>query len=172
MADGFKYEIDDKEFADALVKALDIAGDVQPLLEDIGDRIIFNTRRRFAEGVGPDGERWEPLSEITKQLRREGPGSGSDKPLNDTRALFRSIQKAVTGNTVSVGSNLPYAALQQFGGTIRPKNGDFLVFGTGENTVFAKESKVPARPYLGLNQDDRLDIIDVVNRHLREALGG
>jgi phage gpG-like protein len=63
-----------------------------------------------------------------------------------------------------VGTNLIYAPIQEFGGTIKAKNAKFLAFQmTGTNivgdeftgTVFAKQVTIPAHPYLRPAADDK-----------------
>jgi len=67
------------------------------------------------------GEGFVPLSPATTAYR--GPG----RPLQDTGALRDSITfKVVDEKTVSVGTNKPYAAIQNNGGVIRAKNGKWL----------------------------------------------
>lgn len=55
------------------------------------------------------------------------------------------------GKTVSgkVGTNVKYAAIHEFGGTIKPKKGKFLRFpGKDGKAVFVKQVKIPKRPFL------------------------
>ena len=69
-----------------------------------------------------------------------------------------------------VGSNLPYARIHQLGGTIRPKKGKFLKFrGLDGEDVFVKEVTIPARPYLGISDDDREEIMDTMTDFLEGA---
>lgn len=49
---------------------------------------------------------------------------------------------------VQIGTNLEYSAIHEFGGTIRPKNAQFLHFFVGGTEVFTKEVEIPARPYM------------------------
>lgn len=79
-----------------------------------------------------------------------------------TGRLATSIKTKVVdkGNVLEVmfGSNVPYAAIHELGGTtkphvIRPKRKEALKFSFGGKTVFAKVvnhpgSKIPARPYM------------------------
>lgn len=72
-----------------------------------------------------------------------------------TGRLWRSIHSETfrrMGRVVGiVGTNVKYAAIHEFGGTIRPKSaGGFLVFRaqSGGDLIFAKEVKIPRRPYL------------------------
>lgn len=51
--------------------------------------------------------------------------------------------------TAEIGTNLVYAAIQEFGGTIHPKNAPFLVFQLDDGTwIHATEVTIPAQPYL------------------------
>jgi len=63
-----------------------------------------------------DGQGFAPLSPATTGYR--GPG----RPLQDTGALRDSVtHKVINERTVSVGTNKPYAAIQNSGGVIRAK---------------------------------------------------
>ena len=70
------------------------------------------------------GQGFAPLSPATEAYREPG------QPLMDTGAgggLLGSItHKVIDGQTVSVGTNKPYAALQNYGGVIRAKNAKWL----------------------------------------------
>lgn len=77
-----------------------------------------------------------PLSALTLAARRRG----GSRPIFDTGRLWQSItggksgevaqgpdtRNASTRDWARLGSNLIYAALQNFGGTVRAKNGKYL----------------------------------------------
>lgn len=70
-----------------------------------------------------------------------------------TGRLWRSIHSETfrrMGRVVGiVGTNVKYAAIHEFGGTIRPKSaGGMLVWRGEDGLIFAKEVKIPRRPYL------------------------
>jgi phage gpG-like protein len=71
-----------------------------------------------------------------------------------TRRLWQSItaDSMTRGDRVVgvVGTNVVYAAIHEFGGTIRPKRaGGFLVWkGADGESIFAREVKMPRRPYM------------------------
>ncbi|WP_175404830.1 phage virion morphogenesis protein, partial [Endozoicomonas atrinae] len=49
--------------------------------------------------------------------------------------------------------NVKYAAVHNFGATIRPKKAKILAFpGKNGQTVFAKKVVIPARPFLAIEQ--------------------
>ncbi|MBL0387920.1 phage virion morphogenesis protein [Tumebacillus sp. ITR2] len=74
----------------------------------------------------------------------------------------------VTNHSVEIGSSLPYARIHQLGGTIgahtvRARRKRALLIPTQNGYIFRKEAhipqiKIPARPYLVLQQHD-LDVI-------------
>lgn len=70
-----------------------------------------------------------------------------------TGTLRRSLHSETeekSANRVSVlaGTDLEYAAMQEFGGEIVPKNAKMLAFEVEGKLVFAKRVTIPARPYL------------------------
>lgn len=104
------------------------------LLEQLGKREVKRTRDRFQSKSTPDNKRWQIWDRDTQEQRaREGTGSAGI--LVRTGALLRSIRYQVKGDEVVVGSNLDYAAYQQFG-----------------------TDNIPARPFLGFNDASNADI--------------
>lgn len=105
-----------REFLVRLPKGF--AGPVPPALgREVAGILLADTRRRFSTGTAPDGKRW-------KAIRRRV--NGGDKPLLDTGVLRASVQARPTATGAVVFSTLPYAALHQFGGTVRAKRAKYL----------------------------------------------
>jgi len=83
-----------------------------------------------------------------------------------TGTLRRSIHVEVTEVgahsamvEVGTGEDVPYAAIQEFGGVIVPKIAKMLAWrdrGTGE-MIFAKSVTIPARPYMRPAWDETID---------------
>lgn len=144
-------------------------GDPAPLLQDIAFLGESSTRARFRSQTGPDGQRWKP------SLRAQLNGG---KTLTKDGHLGDSVGSYVNQKSAVWGVNRIYAAIHQFGGTIKAKGAGGLRFaipGLGWRTV--SKVDIPARPYLGLSDDDRQDILDLVSDHLsnlvrRNAPGG
>ena len=73
-----------------------------------------------------------------------------------TTTLARGITivlkfKSATRAVVSIStSNIPYAKIQEFGGTILPKRGKFLVFPApdGKTLIYARKVTLRAQPYM------------------------
>ncbi|MCL2174963.1 MAG: phage virion morphogenesis protein [Treponema sp.] len=85
-------------------------------LETIGGMAVEMIRGKIHKGDG-----FAPLSPATIAYRGQG------RPLQDTGGLRDSITfKVIDEKTVSVGTNKPYAAIQNNGGVIRAKNAKWL----------------------------------------------
>lgn len=92
------------------------AGDLRPAFEDIGEILVRSTAKRFEDQVGPDGQTWAPLSPahlLFKQKKGYSP-----KILTMRGRLRASIVAKAAPAELQVGTNVVYAAIQHFGGTI------------------------------------------------------
>ena len=70
---GARIELDatDLGYTERQLGALADAGrDLQPAFESIGEYLVCETKERFREEKGPDGEPWAPLSESTKKRKK------------------------------------------------------------------------------------------------------
>ena len=112
---------------------------------------------RFEAEVEPTGKRWQALSPRTKALKAKR--GKSTKILRQDGYLADRTAYNYDDKGVEFGSDAKYARLHQFGGVIRPKKGKRLKFGKGSNTVYAKQSKIPARPWLGVNAQDEQKLL-------------
>ena len=121
--------------------------DMAELADEAGALLESSSRRRFETKTAPDGSDWVAWSEDYDETRNHGQHS----LLVGEGDLWDSIQSYSTGTTVRVGSNLVYAAHHQVGG-------DEI------------DSGVPARPYLGMSDDDALDLKDLVTGRIEELM--
>lgn len=157
--------LDDLKVMPALDRAMAGADDTTALMDAIGAVLVDAARMRFTTENAPDGTSWK------KSLRAEETGG---KTLYDSGALYYSIVHEVAGrDAVRVGSGLPYAGIHQTGGVIRPINGKALSFQLA-NGEFATVAKVvmPARPYLGIDQEDAAAIEEQGRLFLAGLFGG
>lgn len=121
--------------------------EMSQLADDAGTLLVSSTRERLHETkAAPDGSPWPEWSEEYAATRH-----GGHSLLVGNRELLDTIAHVVQGGEVHVGSNLVYAAHHQFGG-------DEL--GSG----------IPARPYLGVSEQDELDLKDLVTGTLEGLL--
>ena len=132
-----------------LRKRMDAAGvafNPRALLKAIGEAQVRWINKNFDTSGGMVGG-WAPLSPNTIAGRRRG----SNKPLQDTGALRRSLNHyEVHGDReVTIGSNLPYAAPVTEGSrphVIVPVNAKALRFMTTEGVKFAVRVMHPGLP--------------------------
>lgn len=129
------------------------------LLDELGINLVENTRLRFTDQRGPDGEAWVP------SIRAKMQGG---ETLRDKGLLMNSITHLVHPDEVEVGTNVPYATPLHFGAVIRPVNGPFLRFKMpGGGWVTMKEVTLPARPFLGIDEEDKTMLVEVIDAFLK-----
>lgn len=192
--DAIAIECDDAQVAAALKRLLDAGRNLKPALKNIGEAMVTVTKGRFETSTGPDGKLWAPLSKArAKEKRKKGL---PEKPLIAHGHLRGGIAYQLTGDGVAWGSNLVYAAIHQFGGRIdiaaRSQKVAWTVKKVADQSwsdgyrhvwQFAKRAKanferwitigahairIPARPFLGVAQTDRVLITEIVD----DFLGG
>ena len=128
------------------------------LFDEMGNALVAQTQLRFRDQVGPDGVAWPRSARAATQ---------GGRTLSDKGILRQSVNThVIAGDNISVGSNLVYAAAQQFGATIYPRHAKRLSFKVGGKRVFAKKVTLPARPFIGINAADEADISDTVIGYL------
>lgn len=166
MAASIRISFSDDEVA-AAVRALGRLGrDLRPLMDDIGEHLVNSTQDRIlAGGPAPDGARW-PAWNPLYAAGRSAKGGGM---LNLSGVLRATIEKEAGRRSVRVGSNRIYAAIHQFGGTIRPKNAKALKFRMGGRFFALASVTIPARPFLGVSADDAAEIRALFADHVSRA---
>ncbi len=130
-------------FDKALGKAAHKLGDTQALMESVGEALRSGTIERFEAEEDPQGKKWKPSARAM---------AGGGKTLDKESHLKDSIDYAATSDKVMVGSNLPYARIHQLGGK------------TGKG----HKVDMPARPYLGVSEED----MDEVRETMADFLAG
>lgn len=177
-----KIEVQDSAVRAWMAKLVESVADPRPALDEIGAALRTSTYNRFRNSRDPSGAPWNPLSAVTLALRRKGKGEGSAKPLLSSGDLANSIHAVVDANSVTIGTNKVYGAMQHFGA----KKGEFGRYsqvgrvrkyglGTFKGSAGAKKGfpipwgDIPPRPFLGVSNDDRREIITVIRDHLAKA---
>lgn len=127
-----------------------------PLLHKIGQDLADSTMRRFPEGKGPDGKKWAAKSPVT---RARHPRSDTRLLIGETKTLATTIAHQVRGSSVFVGSNVVYAAVQQFGA----KKGSLWQGITKHGRKGRLPwGDIPARPFLGISEKDKKEMRETV----------
>lgn len=175
--------------ARSILKELEtLAESPRPLMAAAGAILENSIRDRFATSSGPGGAKWLPSGrqrqaalpgtgkrgKPTRKDRRNpmGPNDGG-RTLVDKGGLLSSITHVADARRVEVGiiaktPSAKWAHVHQFGATIVPKRAPFLVFtGADGHKVFAKKVVIPARPFIGIDQQDRTDLLQAWRDYLR-----
>ncbi len=119
--------------------------DTRPALQAIGRMLVESTQERLQKTkTSPDGAKWAPWS-LATLLGRQKKGNSALGLLFDSGSLSRSITYEVTENQVTVGARAKYAS--------------FLQDGT---------DKMPARPFVGISNEDERRIQDILTAHLEK----
>ncbi len=131
-----EINFDLSELEDWLKERIEKVKDLDRVKEDIADVLLTSTQENFDKEQEPDGTPWEPLSNITKEYKSRR--NKNTNMLYQDGLLQGTLDTEVTNWGVRVGSikgSVLYARIHQKGGM------------AGRN----KKVKIPARPYLGLN---------------------
>ncbi|MRE02422.1 phage virion morphogenesis protein [Vibrio parahaemolyticus] len=118
-----------------------------PAFQDIGEMLLISHDKRFRDQVSPDGEPWAPLSPAY-QARK--PKRQNDI-LTLNSILSGNLSYIATGSNLFFGTPQEYGAIHHFGGSegMRPSNAAIL-----------------ARPWLGVDDDDKAEIYDILSDFL------
>lgn len=166
-----------------LERARELGLHPRPLLEIAGAILEESTRERFRTSRGPGGVPWPMSRRNIHGGRPDARGAGSigpsqgGRPLIDKGGLLSSVAHRANDDEVRVGiiaktKSAKFGYVQQFGATIVPRKAAFLVFrGADGHLVFAKSVTIPARPFLGVDANDRADLIEAWDAHLEAELG-
>jgi phage gpG-like protein len=178
----FKIDVQDSAVLAAFNRLQAAAVDPGPLFRAIGEALVVQAKRTFKTGTDPWGRRWLPNSPVTiaaMLARRKGNFRKRDGKLSakgakrvmakrpligESRQLSTRIHYALDGNTLTVGSSMIQAAMQQFG---------------GRKSEFPKLwGDIPARPFLpitaagDLAPEARREVLEAFNEVLAEAWRG
>lgn len=148
----------------ALDAAIRAGLDLTPAMRASAGAMEDRARQSFEDQRSPLGVPWKKSARVAKD---------GGQTLIDTGDLLASLSSrwgkdfAEAGPEASGGA-ARYAAIHQFGGTIRPRRAKALKVGKR----FFGSVKIPARPYLGF--DDRLnaEIVEIILGHIGRAFGG
>lgn len=137
--------------------ALDSADKVS-LFNEIGINLTENARLRFSDEVSPDLIPWKPSKRAINQ---------GGKTLRDTGNLLASITHEVLSDGVAYGTNVPYATTLHFGATIKASGSEYLTFRVpGGGWAKKREVEIPARPFIGLDTEDKQMVVDLIGAFL------
>lgn len=186
MAWRFSVSYDDADMRKVLSGLSTRARNFYPALDQVGAMLMTSVSQRFEKEVDPDGRPWTPLAPATVKRKKK---AGREGMLVWSRRLRDSITREASFDSVTVGTNVPYAVAHQFGAQItryahsREVLRRFVETGGRRELVpgFAKRSQanfasfhpvpehvinIPARPFLGINADDKAEGIKILHDHV------
>lgn len=158
--------------------------------------VMFTQRlQTFEDQASPEGP-WKPLSQIQQEKREQKlervsaarqaqlsmKGFAHVKLLMDKGILRQSFtpetgpgsaykHTEIGEDFVQISTNLKYAAIQNFGGTIVPVKAKALSFVTaGGQRVFAKKVTIPARPFNEFTDAQEDEFAEVTEKYLNGEL--
>ena len=153
-----KQNISLQQLIDELDFTIKQCKNISPILHEVGNLAKNEAELSFEKETSPFGDKWTPLS---KQTLKHKKGS---KILTESSMLQRSINsrtklqqtKTSTQGSVSIGTNLEYAPIHQFGGK------------AGKNL----KANIPARPFLPFKDGDipndlKEDIKETILSHFK-----
>jgi len=126
--------------------------DMTPVMTELGEILVDSTKQRFTEGVSPTGTKWAPKSQTTIDAYAARGDRVDFRPLfGPTGRLSSEINYQATDSSVEIGSALIQAAVMHFGAG----KGAFGVDAAGHSIPWGN---IPARPFIGLSDQDRSSI--------------
>lgn len=161
----------------------------EPLLDQMGEALLGFHRQRFQDQESPDGEAWQELSARYKKRKKRN----RNKILTLDGVLRNTLRWQIRGNEMLFGTDRPYGAIHQFGGTInipaRSQQAYYRQLRDGRvknqfvrkkranysewNTSGAYAITMPARRWLGVSDRERQRLVDIATHYLyRDAHRG
>lgn len=123
------------EFVQEMHKLEQRAQDTEPLMAHIANTLGIFTSQAFEKESSPFGDKWKPLSRSTlKNIK------GAKKKLVDKAKLVNSISTTHTAKSATIGTNVVYARIHQFGGK------------AGRNHKVI----IPARPFIPISKEGKI----------------
>lgn len=164
---------------------------MRPVLDDIGQIYIEEAKYRIKTQTDPRGRVWPHNSKVTQRLKsngikkvnarifnKKGGGlvrrvmgvtmlrppaiEGPNKRLVWTGKLRDQLKYRVSGNTVIVLSEVPYATTMQYGAA----QGSFSEGGMTTGRGSAPWGDIPARPFLGTNKKTNERVMTILGNYL------
>lgn len=180
-------QLDTREIEQKLSELQSLVGgrSLRPVMREIAHCVRLATEKNFDTEGARLGQRWKP----SKRALKQGGKKRSGKTLQDTGRLVKSITSKVGRDYAVVGTNVEYGPIHQFGGTIRQDAQSRLQpfrvnmktgrsrFSSRKKANFEQwtsrpsyEIDMPARPFLGLNDQDINDMGDIIRTAIQNAV--
>lgn len=148
----------------ALIETAHLLDDMTPVHAEIYEYMLRATKKRFQQGVSPDGTPWAPKSQATiERYKKLGYGALPKPLVGPTKRLGNEVQGSYDRKGVVIGSALIYSGAMQRGAAKgafgRTKRGGPIPWG-----------RIPARVWLDISRDDDAAIVEIAEEHVAGKL--
>lgn len=185
---GAKLDFDHKDVSAKIGAAIQGLDNPGPLFQIIIEYLTRVHRQRFRNQVSPEGTPWAPLSPAYKKRKHRN----ANKILTLRGYLAGTLRGQYDQTGLEFGTDRPYGAAQHFGAEIDRAASTREVYfrqkrdGSVGNQ-FVKKGKsnfaqtvnvggykirIPARPWLGTNEQQNNQIVKKAHDYLQDAMGG
>ncbi|NJR38538.1 MAG: phage virion morphogenesis protein [Leptolyngbyaceae cyanobacterium CSU_1_4] len=138
--------VDDAAVQAALKRMRGNLTNLRPAMKQIGEYMVFETDENFRGEHDPEGNPWKKLDpDYLKWKQRTGKIT---KILQLRGRLRKSIVYRAESDRVSIGTNVIYGNIHQWGGKARSAN-------------------LPARPFLGVTAENEREMGQIIMDFLR-----
>lgn len=142
----FSAKFEDKELQETLKRLQEVVDDLEPTMQQIGEYLLIATDARFEKEISPDGRKWQPLSRMAIEEKK---ATGKILKILQRTGLMRSrIAYQTTKDSVTLGVNDEKAAKHQLG------------------------IGVPKREFIGISEQDRQEILLIIEDSIQDAING
>lgn len=160
-----RFTLSDAELERQLAALVERGGNLKRPMENIGQDMVSVSTNAFERSQSPDGIPWPPsiaADEGRRTLIDKGRRGG----------LMGSFSYQADEAGVVYGTNILYAAIHQFGGTIVAKKAKALRFRIGKRWLQVQKVTIPARSFIGASDRDVKRWEDILVRHLEGEAAG
>jgi len=143
---------------DALRRLEAAAQNMEPVFSDIGEYLELSHEERWNKQESPEGIPWAPLSPVYA-ARKQKKGKPSKILVLD--GYLKLLHYNASNEGLKFGTDRIYGATMHFGA----EKGSFKSEADGGPIPWGD---IPARPFLGISEDDREEILARVTEWLEE----
>lgn len=111
-----------------------------------------------------------PLKDRGTLAQSMGPRNDGMRPGKGVGSIVR-MSGGLDGD-VTIGTNLAYAAVQNYGATIVPVRAKALRFKCRGQWIFRKKVTIPARPFADWTREDEEELVETVENFVMHVLSG
>lgn len=143
---GLDVKVDD-QISKAIAAYAKRCSNLQPVFDEVGGSQVAEVQNRFQGEHGPDGAGWVGLAASTL-AKKQG-----DTILRESAGLFDSVTHEASDKKAAIGTNHPLGPIHNYGGQ------------AGRNQA----TTIPARPFMGVSEDGKAEILAILRDHLEAA---